>query len=185
MDKCGHLPWQPQQDKKETFWPIQPSHKWVSSLWIVPHVCFTSCSSSPWFSHCVSTSRPKRWHEPQRHMKVRGDESMWEAFRSNTSCSWMFSGCHPLGREKQWARQERLSYIMSAAAAWHVWSRSESLLLTPPAWGARVVMSVCEGQRAMVLRGGLQSWPRVSGGLLLIAQLSLLIMSVANQCIRQ
>lgn len=136
-------------------------------------------------------------------MKAWGDESMWEAFRSNISCSWVFSGCfrwvltptlwrwEPMTererggeREREQARQGWLSYITSAAVAWH---RLVMLrITTPQSTTKRCVCGVCKRQREMVLRGWSAGLPMGElVGLLLIVQLSLLIMPPSNQCKRQ
>lgn len=39
-------------------------------------------------SHCDLPNRPN----PPQHMYAHADRSMWEAFRCNKSCSWVFSG---------------------------------------------------------------------------------------------
>lgn len=88
------------------------------------------------------------------------------------------------GRESKKTGQAGMTLLHNVCCcSMTLWSRSESPLHSPTPRG---VCSVCERQRETVLRGWSAVLPMVEqGGLLLIARLSLLIMSLSNQCKRR
>lgn len=108
-------------------------------------------------------------------MKAWGDESTCEAFRSNISCSGVFSVCfrwvltptlwrwEPLTeREREQARRGWLSYITFAAAAWHVCHASNHY--SSVHYQEVCMVCVCMKDRERwCWECGLQSCPWVSG----------------------